>query len=281
MRSLLPFALLPLLLALTPAADAAACGVSAARATYETPEVQVFQKRHKLYACARETGRQRVIGVFANDGMGSDEGHFVYGVVGARWLHSGEYATFAESSDYRRDDLLDLRTGRRVSATVSDDETLNEVVAVPGALVQASDSGVVARFTDGHQVTLDPERGEALAASGARIYWRTEAGPRSAVLTLPAAAPASALPRAHRTAGCAPRTGARLVVTDGLVVVTLVGEDTYACRKGRARKVGVVSAVTIVSDREVAYTRSGFTGVLNVASGKRRELDGPGPVASS
>jgi hypothetical protein len=114
MRRLLPFALLGLLLALTPTAEAATCGVPAAHAVYETPEVQVFQRKAKLYACSRETGKRRVIGVFANDGMGSDEGHFVYGVVGGRWLHHGEYATFAESNDYRRDDLLDLSTGKHV-----------------------------------------------------------------------------------------------------------------------------------------------------------------------
>src|SRR3954453_16415456 len=85
MRRLLPFALIPLLLAAAPSAKAAACGVPAARAVYETPEGQGFQRKGKLYACARETGKQRVIGVFANDGMGSHEGHFVYGVVGGRW----------------------------------------------------------------------------------------------------------------------------------------------------------------------------------------------------
>src|SRR4051794_34593316 len=107
MRRLLPFALLPLLLAIAPSARAAACGVPSAHAVYETPEVQAFTKGHKMYACYRQTGKQRVIGTFANDGMGTDEGHYVYGLLGGRWLHHGAYATFGESDDYRNDELLD------------------------------------------------------------------------------------------------------------------------------------------------------------------------------
>jgi hypothetical protein len=66
------------------------------------------------------------------------------------------------------------------------------------------------------------------------------------------------------------------VVHDYGVIVTRVGDVTYACRKGRTREVGTVTDIRVVSDREVAYTTAGATGVLNLASGKRPELDGPG-----
>jgi hypothetical protein len=279
MLRLLPLALLALLA--LPSGAQAACGVPAAHAVYETPEVQVFAKRHKLIACYRPTGKQRAVGAFANDGMGTDEASFVYGLLGGRWLHKQDYATFSESADYRMDELVDLRTGKVAKAAIMADDEQGEVVALAGALVRAGNDGVVVHFADGREQTLDEAPADALAASGARVYWRTSAGPRTAAVTLPAAEPASALPRAHRTAGCTPRPGARLVLSDGLVVVTRQGDVTYACRKGRTRRLGVITDARIVSDREVAYTRPGFTGVLNVASAKRRELDGPGPAATN
>jgi hypothetical protein len=274
MIRLLPLALLAFLLLPSSGAQAA-CGVPAARATYETPEVQVFQKQDKLIACYRPTGKQRVVGHFLHD-SGTDEASFVYGLLGGRWLHKQDYATFAESADYRMDELVDLRTGKVVKAPIMADDTEGEVVALPGALVRAGHDGVLVRFADGRRQRLDTAPSETMAANGARVYWRTEAGPKSAVVTLPAPEAAAALPRAHRTARCTPRSRARLVLSDGLVVVTRVGDVTYACRQGRTREVGVVGEVRIVSDREVAYTRPGFTGVLNVAGGKRRELDGVG-----
>jgi hypothetical protein len=274
MLRLLPLALLAL--PAVPSGAQAACGVPAAHAVYETPEVQVFASKHKLVACYRPTGRQRVVGTFADDGMGTDEASFVYGLLGGRWLHKQDYATFAESPDYRMDELVDLRTGKVAKAAMMADDTTGEVVALPGALVRAGGDGVVVRFADGRRQRLDNAPAEALAASGARVYWRTGTGPHTAVVTVPAGEPARALPRAHRTAGCTPRPGAGLVVSDGLVVVTRVGDVTYACRRGRTRRVGVITDVRIVSDREVAYTRPGFSGVLDVAGGKLRELDGPG-----
>ncbi|WP_028063198.1 hypothetical protein [Solirubrobacter soli] len=275
MLRLLPLALLAFVLFGSHPAQAAACGVPASRAVYETPEVQVFQKKANLIACFRPTGRQRVVGHFLHD-TGTDEASFVYGVLGGRWLHKQDYATFAESADYRMDELVDLRTGQVAKALVMSEDGENEVVAVPGALVSATRKGVRVRFTDGRSQVLDTAPAEALAANGARVYWRTQAGPKSAVVAAPESEPARPLPRAHRTAGCSPRAGARLVLSDGLVVVTRVGDVTYGCRQGRTRKVGVVTDVRVVSDREVAYTRPGFTGVLDIASGKLRELDGPG-----
>jgi hypothetical protein len=282
MLRLLPLALLPLLtlIDVQPAA-AATCGVPAARAVYDTAAVQVFRKQARLYACYRPTGRQRLIGAFVDDGMGTNEGTSVNGLLAGRWLHTNDYGTYAESADYSMDELIDLRTGRTVKAMISGDYQLREVVALPGALVQAGSDGVLVRFTDGTRRRLDTAPAEALAVTGARVYWRTASGPQSAVLPLPAAEPERALPRAHRTSGCTPRAGARLVVNDYGVIVTRVGDVTYACRKGRTREVGIVTGARVVSTSEVSYTRAGATGVLDVAGGKRRELDGPGVSTGS
>jgi hypothetical protein len=274
MRRLLPLPLIAFLLALTPTADAATCRVS--NALYETPEVQVYKHKHTYFACVRATGKRRTVGGAFNDTLGTTEDYSVHGLLGGRWLYQQQYATYSESFDYRNDQLLDLRTGKVVEALVSGDEETNEVIGLPGALVQAGAKGVLVRFADGRRQRLDSERAEAPASSGARVYWRTAAGPRSALVALPAPAPARALPRAHRTARCTPKAGAKLLVSDGTVVVTRVGDTTFACRRGRTRAVGAVSDFRIVSDRDVAYTRPGFTGLLNVVTGERRELAGPG-----
>src|SRR4051794_35338261 len=99
-------ALVPALL--FPAAAEAACGVPAARAEYETPDVQVYVRKDALVGCHRATGRARVIGYRGNDGMGTDEYTAVMGVVGGRWVWTSLLATFAESSDVREDTLTDL-----------------------------------------------------------------------------------------------------------------------------------------------------------------------------
>jgi hypothetical protein len=132
------FALLLLVSALLfPAGAQAACGVPSPRAEYETPDVQVYVRKGNLVACHRATGKARVVGVRANDGMGTDEYTAVVGAIGGRWLWTSFLASFAESADVRVDTLTDLRTGKKVEATVEDEDTSNQVIVLPGALIVA------------------------------------------------------------------------------------------------------------------------------------------------
>src|SRR5690348_4154365 len=184
MLRLLPLALLAFLLFPSHPVQAATCGVPAAHATYETSQVQVFRKHAKLIACYRPTGRQRVVGHFFHD-SGTDEFSYVFGLLGGRYLHKEDGALFAQSADYRGAELVDLKTGKVAEALVTGEDGQNEVVAVPGALVVANGKGVRVRFTDGRSQVLDKAPAEALAVNGARVYWRTEAGPKSAVVAVP------------------------------------------------------------------------------------------------
>lgn len=270
---------------LLPAGAEAACGVAAPRADYETPDVQVYVRKHDLVACHRATGKARVVGYRANDGMGTDEYTAVNGVVGGRWVWTSFLASFAESADVREDTLTDLRTGEKVKATISDEDTDGQVIALPGALVVAGPGGVAARLTDGRKLLLGPEPATALAASGARVYWRVEGAVRTTVLELPAADPAQRAPLARTIGRCRPKPGARLVIRDaGGHVVSRAAGATWAClpRRGSTRQVatGVVSELSLLSAREVVYARPGFAGVFDVATGTRRELESSaGPVA--
>jgi hypothetical protein len=274
LRYLLPA--IALLLLLVPCAEAA-CGVPFSRAVYETPSVQVYAtKKHKLVACYRATGKAQVVGERFNDGMGTDESDYVAGVLGGRWLHKVFYATAAESPDVRLDSLIDLRDDDSATAPVLDSETDNDVAALAGAIVTAGADGVVARFTDGRYEVLSTQPAAALAATGARVYWHEGAEVRTAALALPAPDPARPLPRARTIGRCKPRPGARLLVHDRRIVLTRAGGATWACRSGRTRRVGATADVSIGSDREVAYTRPGYSGVLDVANGKRRELESAG-----
>src|SRR5690242_19594721 len=210
MLRLLPVALLAFLLVLpSHPAQAATCGVPAARAVYATPQVQVFRTHARLMACYRPTGKKRVVGHFHRD-TGTDEFSYVEGLLGGRWLHTEDSALFAESADFREAHLTDLKTGKVVKALVMNEDGVNQVAAVPGALVSATFKGVRVRFTDGRSQVLDTAPADGLAVSGARVYWRIAAGTRSAQLTLPAATPERPAPLAHNTIGCTPRRGARL-----------------------------------------------------------------------
>src|SRR6478735_6892198 len=135
-------ALVPALL--LPANAEAACGVPAARAEYETPDVQVYVRKGELVGCHRATGKARVIGFRSNDGMGTDEFTAVMAVVGGRWVWTSLLAMFAESADVREDTLTDLRTGKKVKATVWDEDTNVQAFALPGALVVGGDGGLTA-----------------------------------------------------------------------------------------------------------------------------------------
>ncbi|MDA0159341.1 hypothetical protein OM076_03605 [Solirubrobacter ginsenosidimutans] len=276
------FLALALLFLLVPATAEAACGVPAARAEYETPAVQVYASKHQLIACYRATGKARIVGESSNDGMGTDESGSVLGLLGGRWLYTSLFASAAESSDVRIDSLIDLRTNRAAKVTVLDEDTDNQVVALAGALVSAGEHGVVARFTGGRKQVLGTVSATGLAASGARVYWREAGAPRTALLDLPAADSARPAPRARTIGRCKPRAGAKLLLRDAHIVLTRAGGATWACRRGTTRRLGDTTDAWILSDRKVAYVRSGAVGVLDVANGKFRELEsGGGPVAAN
>jgi hypothetical protein len=281
-----PFVLLAALATalLLPAGAEAACGVPSPRAEYETPDVQVYVHDDELVACHRVTGKARVVGVRADDGMGTDESTAVMGAVGGRWLWTSLQASFAESADVRIDTLTDLRTGETAKATIWDEDTNDQVIALPGALVVAGPDGVLARFADGRKQVLESEPALALAASGARVYWRVNGAVRTSVLVLPAAEMAPRAPLVRTLGRCRPKRGARLLVRDEWLVVSRAAGSTWACSPGRGktRQVAnaVVSEVSLLSSREVAYARPGFTGVFDVLDRTRRELEsGGGPVA--
>jgi hypothetical protein len=254
-----------------------ACGVPSARAEYETPEVQVYVKGARLVACHRATGRERVVGVRANDRMGTDESSYVTGMVGRRWLWTSMYATFAESSDVQEDTLTDLRTGESVKAVLEDDNLDLEAIALPGVLVLAGSSGVTARFIGGRVEQLSAAPASALAAAGSRLYW-TESGAtaRTALLTLPAADPARAKPLARTVGKCKPRPGARLLVRFDRLVVSRAGGATWACRGTKTRRVSDSADVSVPSDRRVIYPGGQFT----VSSGRRDALGGSEPATN-
>ena len=163
-----------------PAGAQAACGVPSAKAVYETPEVQVYTRATKtkgvrdLLACHRATGKARVVDVRANDGMGTDEFSVVNGVLGGRWIWTSLLSSAAESADARDDRLTDLRNGRTISVDVEDEFTNATTLALPGVLLVADEKGLVARFTDGRIEQLATGPTTALAANGARVYWRAE-----------------------------------------------------------------------------------------------------------
>ena len=97
MRRLL-LLLAPVLLFAVPARADAACGVPMARAEYETPEVQIYERGNALRACLRATGKERVIGSRYDDGSTS-EVDLVGGVFGGRYVWTSFSGSYAESFD--------------------------------------------------------------------------------------------------------------------------------------------------------------------------------------
>jgi hypothetical protein len=254
----------------------AACGVPSAQASFETPAVQYYERGRRAVACLRATGKARTLGVSANDGMGTDESVAFNGVVGNRWAWTSVLGSYAESFDSRVDTLTDLRTGKEVTATVEEDGSSGKALALPGALVVAGEKGVTARFTVGGTRVLSRAPASVLAVAGARVYWREDGAARTARLELPAAGASGKRPLARTVARCKPKRGARLLQRWGRFVITRAGGDTWACRGGKTRRLGDVSEFSIVGEREVAYARPGFVGVLDVVNGRRRELPSAG-----
>ncbi len=139
-----------------PSSAQAACGVPSARAVYETPEVQVYERAKNrrvrdVIACLRATGKARKVDVRANDGMGTDEFSTVNEVLGGRWIWTSLLGSAAESADTREERLTDLRTGETFSIVTEDEFNSRTALAVRGALVVAGEEGVIAHFTDGEQ----------------------------------------------------------------------------------------------------------------------------------
>ena len=101
--------------------------------------------------------------------------------------------------------LLDLRTGRKVTANAQ------ETVALRGALVGIR-GDVSALFTDGPTVKLSEDATAAgLAARGSRVYWHTGDVAHTAVLDLPEGDSARAPSAAAKLGRCTLPKGARLV----------------------------------------------------------------------
>lgn len=263
---------------------AVACGVPSAKAEFETPEAQFYTRGRSAVVCLRATGKARRVGVSSNDAMGTDESVAFNGIVGNRWAWTSVLGTYAESFDSRVDSLMDLRTGKEATVTVQEDGREGQAVALPGALVLADGDGVTARFTAGRRTRLGTAPATTLASVGARVYWREDGVARTAVLKLPAADPPRKPPLARTLDRCKPKRGARLLQHLHPFVISRAGGDTWACRRGRTRLLarGAVSEFSIVGEREVAYARPGFVGVLDVVGGTRRELSSTGgPVAAS
>lgn len=267
--------LLALALLLVPSTAQAACGVPSARAEYETPEAQVYERGTRVLACHRPTGKARTLGVETRGDFGTDESIGVNDILGRRWVWTTMLGSYAESSDVRADTLTDLRTGRSVDVNVEDENTIEaEAIAVPGALVLADDV-LTAHFIGGRKQVLSTEAGaRALAVVGSRLYWRVNGAARTTVLELPAAAAPAKRPLARTVGRCKPKRGARLIESLQPFVLSRAGGSTWACRSGRTRLLarGDVTEARVVGEREVAYARPGFVGVLDVVSGTRREL---------
>jgi hypothetical protein len=235
-----------------------------------------------MIAALRATGKATTLGYDVDDGMGTNEELYFNGVVGNRWAWTTIRGSYAESADARVDQIFDLRTGKLRNVTVQDDSTEGEAVALPGALVTATNKGVEARFFGRRQV-LSGAPATHLAAVGTRVYWREEGVAKTAELELPDEAPERRGPVARTIFGCKPKRGARLLEHDGRIVITRVDGVTWACRRGKTRRLttGLGEQHRIVSGRAVAYSRPGAVGVLDLVSGARRELPTlGGPLAA-
>jgi hypothetical protein len=248
-----------------PASASAACGPTTSSTVYDSPEVQVQETATGLLGCLRSTEGKSLV-------LADPEVKVEFAaVVGRRWLHTRHY-TGDESDDtsieYVSDDLLDLYTGERVSASGN-----LETIAVNGALITVEQNkGIVARYTDGRTETLDPGIGVELAASTRRLYWNVNGEPRTVPLKLPASAPALHPLRAHRISRCVPRASSRLLLKARRVIVTRHRKTVRVCFNGRWTTLGHATTFSYLGGPELGYTRPGYSGVLDANSGERREV---------
>ena len=276
-RTLLILLALPLLM-LFPDGARAACGAPPAATVYETPEVEVYMLRSRFMACSLPAGTPLTVGFRHTENP--DEYFYVTRVIARRYLHVLRVIDRPSGDTFMEDQLTDLRTGAKITALRLDAERGNDVAVVAGALVSAGAEGVVVQHTDGRTQVLDTAPASGLATSGGRFYWHTDAGPQTAFVWLQASSSERDPRRAYTVGRCVPSPGAELVLNDdGEIVVTRRGFALHACRKGRTRRlgrVGRVRDVESVAGRAVAYTRAGRVGVLDLPTGRRRELHGEG-----
>jgi hypothetical protein len=245
------------ILAVMPARADAACGVPAARAEFETPELQVYARGTGLRACLRATGRDRLIGSHYDDGD-TYEVDTVSAVFGGRYVWTTFGGFYGESADVRQETMTDLRTGQHVTVRTQDEEVFGvDVVAAGGVLVTDAGGGITALYTDGRKVRLSEDPAAiALGIAGARVYWKTGAQAHTAVLDLPPGDPARPRPLARTIGRCKPHKGARLVARSPRIVVTSAGTYVWLCRAGKTRRLRHVSDMAIEADESVRYRRA-------------------------
>jgi hypothetical protein len=287
MKLLLTALLTALIVVLAPGA-AHACGVPQPKALYETPDVQIYEtgtnlrKGFYLKACHRASGKTRIVGYQYQGAHGYNDSA-VLGVAGGRWVST--YGSGGGGESYGESDytVADLVTGTYVTGSI--EHEFEEVDAAPfaGGMLIVGPKGVVLHHLDGRRVTLSADTAATTAAVvGARAYWRDGAGvAQTATIELPAGDSPRAAPRARTIGRCKPRRGARLVLIDDGTVVTRTGADTWACARGRTRRLpaGAVD-VQILSSGLVAYALPGVAGTLTLATGARAELPHAGSLTA-
>ena len=222
-------------------------------------------RKGELVACHRATGKARVVGARANDGMGTDEYTAVVGVARRPLAVDEPARAFAESADVRDRQLTDLRTGKKVTAT-SDEDTSNQVIALPGALVVAGRAGSPRSSPTGASSCSAASPRPRLAASGARVYWRVQGAVRA---------------RRARASGGRRGSGAPLARTIGAAGPSRRAAADRAvpgCRQPRRRShVGVPAAAR---DDAAGDERRGLRGLAALGPRGRRTR-GPASPASS
>ena len=257
-----------------------------ARAVYETPEVQVYERAKNrrvrdVIACLRATGKARKVDVRANDGMGTDEFSTVNEVLGGRWIWTSllgsrrvrRHARGAAHRPAHRRDVLDRDRGR-VQLAHRAGRPRRARRRRRGRCDRAlhrrrqGDARDGAEHRPGRQ-----RRARVLARAGRRAHGH---------VTLPAADPARARPLARTISRCKPRRGARLALRTESLVLSRSGGAVWACRttRGRNYRLGAVDNLRPLSDRHVAYG-SGLIAVFDAVRGNYRELEGTSAAATA
>jgi hypothetical protein len=289
LRWLLVAAVTAVIVILAPGSAHAAwptCTVPQAKAFYETPHVQVRLSRGRLLACHRGSGEVTRVGAW----RWSDTDNYEHTVLLRSWESwLWTFDDTSEAADFRtRMALTDVSSGRRVEVTTHSDLGAMpdfEAAATAGAMVVTSQDGVLALRTDGRIQALSPARDASRpAVVGKRAYWRTADGvAHTATFDVHPVSVRIAPPRARTIGSCRPRPGARLLLHHGKVVVTRVGDSTYACAGGRTHRLarGPVSGLHLTDATTVAYARPGSRGTLELRTGTRDERPVAGAESAS
>ena len=187
-----------------------------------------------LLACHRASGEgARAVDVRANDGMGTDEFSVVNGVLGGRWI----WTTLLSSGAGTPPTLLTTAsptcaTGARspsTSRTRSRTRRCSRCRVCSWSPTRRASSRV---SPTGARNLLATGPTTALAANGARVYWRLNGVAQTTTLSLPSADRAPARPRARTVGRCKPRGGARLVLRTDFspCARTRTGGTSWVCR---------------------------------------------------